>query len=54
MAQAKWTSPAQDDLKAIGRFLSRQEGRPSVAAKILREIKAKCDEYSQAFPEVPC
>jgi len=33
----------------MGLYIGRKERRPSIAAKILREIKAKCDEYSQAF-----
>ena len=49
MAKAKWTSPARDDLKEIGRYIGRHEQRPSVAAKILREIAAKCDEYAKVF-----
>jgi plasmid stabilization system protein ParE len=49
MAKAKWTSLAREDLKAIGRYIGHHEQRPAVAAKILREIHAKCDEYSEAF-----
>ena len=49
MLRAKWTPPAREDLKKIGRYIGRHEHRPSVAAKILREIKANCDEYSEAF-----
>ena len=49
MAKAKWTIPARNDLKAIGHYIGRHERRPSVAAKILREINAKCDEYAEAF-----
>jgi plasmid stabilization system protein ParE len=49
MANAKWTVPARRDLKEIGCYIGLREHRPSVAVKILRELKAKCDEYSQAF-----
>ncbi len=49
MAKAKWTRPARQDLKAIGHYIGRHERRPSVAAKILRELNAKCDEYAEAF-----
>jgi plasmid stabilization system protein ParE len=49
MAKAKWTSVAREDLKEVGRYIGRHEGRPSVAAKIVREIHAKCDDYSEAF-----
>ena len=49
MAKASWTSIARHDLKEIGRYIGQHEKRPSVAAKILREIKSKCDDYSDAF-----
>jgi plasmid stabilization system protein ParE len=49
MAKAKWTRPAREDLKEIGRYIGRTKQRPAAAAKNLREIKVKCDEYSQAF-----
>jgi plasmid stabilization system protein ParE len=49
MTHARWTKLARQDLKAIGRYIGRQERRPSVAAKILREINAKCNEYAEAF-----
>jgi plasmid stabilization system protein ParE len=49
MAKAKWTTLAREDLKSIGRYIGRHEQRPSVAARILREIHAKCDKYSEAF-----
>lgn len=49
MSKATWTSVAREDLKEIGRYIGRREHRPSVAAKILREITTKCDEYSVAF-----
>jgi len=48
MAKTKWTRPAREDLKEIGRYIGRTQQRPTIATKILREIKAKCDEYSQA------
>lgn len=49
MTYAKWTSLARQDLKAIGRYIGRKERRPLVAAKILREINSKCNEYAEAF-----
>lgn len=51
MVRAKWTSPAREDLKEIGRYIGRHERRPSIAAKILREITAKCDEYAKVFAD---
>lgn len=49
MAKAKWTATARDDLTSIGRYIGRSEQRPSVAAKLIREIANQCDEYSEAF-----
>lgn len=49
MARAKWTKPARDDLKAIGFYIGGKEMQPSVAAKILREIHSKANEYAEAF-----
>jgi hypothetical protein len=49
MTKAKWTKPAKQDLKEIGLYIARQDRRPSVAAKILKEIDAKCNDYAEAF-----
>jgi plasmid stabilization system protein ParE len=49
MPKAKWTKPAREDLKAVGLYIARQDRRPSVAAKILREIDNKCNDYAEAF-----
>jgi plasmid stabilization system protein ParE len=49
MPKAKWTSKARDDLRSIGRYIGQHDKRPSTAEKIIREIAAKCDEYSEAF-----
>jgi plasmid stabilization system protein ParE len=49
MPKAKWTATARDDLKSIGRYIGHNEKRPSIAAKIIREIATKCDEYAEAF-----
>ena len=51
MPQTKWTRVARQDLKEIGLYIGRTERRPSTAAKILREIKSKCDEYAIAFAQ---
>lgn len=49
MPKAKWTSPARLDLKEIALYIGRKDRRPSTAAKIVREIKATCDDYATAF-----
>lgn len=49
MAVARWTSLARDDLKKIGLYIGREQARPSVAARVMRDLKSKCDEYSAAF-----
>ncbi len=46
MAKALWTPEAREDLKAIALYIGRKNGRPATAARIAREIKAKCDEYA--------
>ena len=49
MAKAKWTSSARSDLKEVALYIGRQERRPFIAAKSVREIKSKCDDYANAF-----
>jgi toxin ParE1/3/4 len=49
MPLAHWSSFARDDLKKIGRYIGRQQNRPSTAAKIMREIRNHCDHLSR-FP----
>jgi plasmid stabilization system protein ParE len=49
MAGAIWTQEARKDLKGIALYIGRQEQRVSTAARIIRDIKAKCDEYATHF-----
>ena len=49
MAKALWTPEAREDLRAIALYIGRKDRRPATAAKIAREIKAKCDEYATIF-----
>lgn len=49
MAKALWNHEARKDLKAIALYIGRQDQRPSTAAKIVREIQAKCDGYATHF-----
>lgn len=49
MAKALWTPEARDDLKAVALYIGREDRRAATAAKIAREIKAKCDEYATVF-----
>ena len=51
VAKALWTPEAREDLKSIALYIGREDRRPATAAKIAREIKAKCDEYAAAFAE---
>ena len=46
MPQAEWSDLASDDLKEIGRYIGRQQHRPSTAAKIMREIRNHCDHLA--------
>ncbi|MEX2310075.1 MAG: type II toxin-antitoxin system RelE/ParE family toxin [Pirellulales bacterium] len=49
MQKAIWSDPAREDLKEIGRYIGRQQHRPSIAAKIMREIRNHCDHLAR-FP----
>ena len=49
MAKAIWTPEAREDLKQIVLFIGRRDRRTATAAKIAREIKAKCDDYATHF-----
>jgi plasmid stabilization system protein ParE len=46
MSKADWSEPAREDLKEIGRYIGRQQHRPSTAAKIMREIRNYCDQLA--------
>jgi toxin ParE1/3/4 len=46
MAVAHWTDHARRDLRSIGPYVGRKEHRPAVAAKVMREIRKKCDHYA--------
>lgn len=39
MAKADWSDLAREDLRRIGHYIGRQQHRPSIAAKIMREIR---------------
>ena len=46
MAVAHWTDQARRDLRSIGLYVGRKEHRPAVAARVMREIRNKCDHYA--------
>ncbi len=48
MPKADWSDLAREDLKEIGRYIGRQQQRPSTAAKIMREIRNHCDHLALA------
>jgi toxin ParE1/3/4 len=47
MAVAYWTDQARRDLRSIGLYVGRKEHRPAVAARVMREIRKKCDHYAR-------
>lgn len=49
MAKADWSGPAREDIKEIGRYIGREQQRPSTAAKIMRLIRDHCDQLAR-FP----
>lgn len=49
MPRADWNGIASEDLMEIGRYIGRTQHRPSLAAKIMREIRNHCDFLAQ-FP----
>jgi len=49
MPKTIYTSEARQDFRDIFRYIARDRKRPSVAAKNIREIKAKCKQYAEAF-----
>ena len=49
MSKAVYTPDARQDLKEIALWIGRKDRRPRVAAKIIREIKSRCDDYARAF-----
>ena len=42
-----WIQQARDDLRSIGMYIGRKERRPAVGAKVMREIREKCDHYAR-------
>ena len=46
--QAEWSDLARGDLKEIGRYIGRQQHRPSTAAKMMREIRDHCDHLARS------
>jgi plasmid stabilization system protein ParE len=48
MRNADWSEVAREDLKEIGRYIGRTQYRPSIAAKVMREIRNHCDFLSQS------
>jgi plasmid stabilization system protein ParE len=46
MRRADWSEPARTDLKEIGRYIARQQHRPSIATKIMRKIRDYCDHLA--------
>ena len=48
MASTQYTPEARQDLKDIAIWIGRHDKRPKVAAKIIRELKSRCDEYARA------
>jgi plasmid stabilization system protein ParE len=49
MAYATYTPEARQDLKEIALWIGRTDKRPTVAAKVVRELKRSCDDYGRAF-----
>jgi len=47
MSKAVYTPDARQDLKEIALWIGRKDRRPRVAAKIIREIKSRCDDYAR-------
>lgn len=48
MPKANWSAPARDDLNGIGRYVGREQHRPSTAAKVMREIRDRCDQLAES------
>ena len=48
MHRAEWTSLAERELEEIAFQIGVQDYRPATAAKIVREIRAKCETYAKA------
>jgi plasmid stabilization system protein ParE len=48
MPSADWSERAVEDLKQIGRYIGRQQHRPSTAANIMREIRDHCDYLARS------
>ena len=48
MPRAEWTPIAERELEEIAFYIGVQDHRPATAAKIVRQIKAKCETYANA------
>ena len=48
MPEANWSELASEDLKEIGRYIGRQQHRPTIAANIMREIRNHCDGLARS------
>ncbi len=49
MAKALYTPQARQDLKSAAIWIARREMRPSVAATVVRQLKAACDQHARNF-----
>jgi toxin ParE1/3/4 len=49
MATTLYTPQARQDLKSIAIWIARREMRPSVAATVVRQLKAVCDQHARNF-----
>jgi toxin ParE1/3/4 len=49
MPITNWTRAAEADVEAIYEWIARRDGRRRTAKKNIRELRERCDEYSQAF-----
>ena len=48
MPRTEWTPLAERDLEEIAFYIGVQDQRPATGARIVREIKAKCERYANA------
>ncbi len=48
MSRAEWTPLAEQDLEEIAFRIGVHDNRPATTAKIVREIRAKCETYAKA------
>jgi plasmid stabilization system protein ParE len=48
MPRADWSDVGREDLVEIGRYIGQDQHRPSIAAKIMREICDHCDGLARS------